>query len=38
MATKGSMNVLLDVYIFPLRNKSASPLTEGIGKCTHLAA
>ena len=38
MATKGSMNILLDVYLFPLTNKNASLLTEGIGKYTHLPA
>ena len=31
-------SVLPDVYICPLRKKSASPLPEGTVKCTHLAA
>ena len=32
------MNVLPDVYIFPLRRKSASLFSEGTVKCTNLAA
>ena len=32
------MNVLPDVYICSLRNKSAPLLPEGTVECTHLAA